>query len=76
MLVTIRYISGTHDKFEMNKDELETLSKWILDDNSRNIFSYERQYCDNSKNVYYYEKEPHTCYIFKEKIEFIDFSNT
>ena len=71
MLVTVRYISGTHDIYDMNKDELETFSKWLLDDNSNNIYAYERLHCDNSKNVYIYEKKKHTCYIFKDKIEYV-----
>jgi hypothetical protein len=71
MLVTVRYISGTHDIYDMNKDELETFSKWLLDDNSNNIYAYERLHCDNGENVYIYEKKKHTCYIFKEKIEYV-----
>jgi len=75
MLVTVRYISGTKEKFEMNKEELENFSKWIMDSNSHNIYVHEREYCDNSKNIYIYQKDKHTCYIFKDKIEYVDFSN-
>jgi len=73
MLVTVRYISGTQDKFEMNKDELEVFSKWIMDDSSRKIYAHERQYCDNSQNVYIYENQNYTYCIFKDKIEYVDF---
>ena len=76
MVVTVRHVSGTQDKFEMNKNEFETFSKWLMSDNSNNIYAYERQYCDNSKNIYIYEKQNHTCYMFKDKIEYVDFSST
>lgn len=75
MVVTVRHVSGTQDKVEMNKDELESFFKWLMDDNSSNIYSYKKQYCDNSKNIYIYEKQNHTCYIFKNKIEYVDFSS-
>lgn len=76
ILVAVRYISGTKDNLKMDRVEFEIFSKWLMDDNSRTTYVYEKQCCDNNENVYIYKNQTHTCYIFKDKIEYVDFSST
>jgi hypothetical protein len=60
----------------MDSVEAETFSRWLMDNNSRNIYVYEKQDCDNNENIYIYKVQSHTCYIFKDKIEHVDYSST
>lgn len=59
MQITIRYVSGEEDKYTLNTEQLMEFENWLINGKTSDVFVY--------------KSDRYTSYIFKSKIECVDY---